>query len=74
VWPPHSEQELAEFCSPRLRRKLPRDTLQGFHAAIGDDVFEVLSLTGALNARNVIGGTAPNQARAQIERHWARLG
>ncbi|MBT9595794.1 MAG: argininosuccinate lyase [Vitreoscilla sp.] len=53
---------------------LPLATLQGFHAAIGDDVFECLSLTGSLNARNVIGGTAPNQARAQIERHRARLG
>jgi argininosuccinate lyase len=52
---------------------LPLATLQGFHAAIGDDVFEVLSLTGSLNARNVIGGTAPQQARAQIERHRGRL-
>jgi argininosuccinate lyase len=52
---------------------LPLATLQGFHAAIGDDVFEVLSLNGSLNARNVIGGTAPQQARAQIERHRARL-
>jgi argininosuccinate lyase len=48
-------------------------TLQSFHAAIGSDVFECLSLSGSLNARNVIGGTAPNQARAQIERHRARL-
>ncbi|HJV68636.1 argininosuccinate lyase [Ideonella sp.] len=53
---------------------LPLATLQGFHASIGEDVFEVLSLTGSLNARNVIGGTAPNQARAQLERHRARLG
>jgi argininosuccinate lyase len=36
-------------------------------------VFEVLSLNGSLNARNVIGGTAPQQVRAQIERHRARL-
>jgi argininosuccinate lyase len=34
----------------------------------------VLSLTGSLNARNVLGGTAPVQVRAQIERHRARLG
>jgi argininosuccinate lyase len=53
---------------------LPLDTLQGFDASIGDDVFEVLSLTGSLNARNVIGGTAPQQVRAQIERHRGRLG
>ncbi|MFO1325714.1 MAG: argininosuccinate lyase [Rubrivivax sp.] len=54
--------------------ELPLATLQSFHPSIGADVFEALSLTGSLNARNVIGGTAPAQARAQIERHRARLG
>jgi argininosuccinate lyase len=53
---------------------LPLATLQGFHPAIGDDVFEVLSLRGSLNARNVLGGTAPAQVRAQVERHRTRLG
>ncbi|MCC9648052.1 argininosuccinate lyase [Rubrivivax sp. JA1029] len=48
--------------------------LQGFNAAVGEDVFEVLTLAGSLNARNVVGGTAPAQVRAQIERHRARLG
>ncbi len=52
---------------------LPLEVLQGFHPAIEADVFEVLSLRGSLNARNVLGGTAPAQARAQIERHRARL-
>ncbi|MGM9486559.1 argininosuccinate lyase [Ideonella sp. YS5] len=54
--------------------ELPLTALQSLHASIGEDVFEVLSLTGSLNARNVIGGTAPQQVRAQIERHRARLG
>jgi argininosuccinate lyase len=36
-------------------------------------VFDVLSLEGSLNARNVLGGTAPAQVRAQVERHRARL-
>jgi argininosuccinate lyase len=54
--------------------ELPLAALQSLHPDIGEDVFEVLSLTGSLNARNVIGGTAPQQARAQIERHRARLG
>jgi argininosuccinate lyase len=36
-------------------------------------VFEVLTLRGSLNARNVLGGTAPAQAQAQIARHQARL-
>ncbi len=52
---------------------LPLARLQGFHAAIESDVFEVLSLRGSLNARNVLGGTAPAQVRAQIARHRARL-
>jgi argininosuccinate lyase len=54
--------------------QLPLATLQGFHPQIGADVFEVLSLRGSMNARSVVGGTAPAQVRAQIERHRARLG
>ena len=53
--------------------ELPLATLQGFNAAITDDVFGVLSLQGSLNARNVLGGTAPVQVRSQIARHRARL-
>jgi len=53
--------------------ELPLATLQGFNDAIADDVFEVLSLRGSLNARNVLGGTAPSQVRAQVARHKARL-
>jgi argininosuccinate lyase len=52
---------------------LPLATLQGFHSAIGEDVFECLSLRGSLNARNVLGGTAPAQVRSQVARHRARL-
>ena len=52
---------------------LPLSTLQGFHASIDKDVFEVLSLRGSLNARNVLGGTAPEQVRTQLARHRARL-
>jgi len=53
---------------------LPLDVLQSFHAAITDDVYQVLSLRGSLNARNVLGGTAPAQVRAQIAKHRVRLG
>ena len=53
--------------------ELPLATLQGFHAAIGDDVYAVLTLRGSMQARRVVGGTAPDQVRAQIERHRARL-
>ena len=53
--------------------ELPLATLQGFHPAIGDDVFAVLTLRGSLDARKVLGGTAPEQVRAQVARHRARL-
>ncbi|MBY0235165.1 MAG: argininosuccinate lyase, partial [Burkholderiaceae bacterium] len=52
---------------------LPLAELQKFDARIGEDVFEVLSLRGSLNARNILGGTAPAQVRAQVARHRARL-
>jgi argininosuccinate lyase len=54
--------------------QLPLATLQGFHPAIGSDVFEVLSLRGSLEARYGVGGTAPTQVLAQVQRHRARLG
>ncbi|MET0333518.1 MAG: argininosuccinate lyase, partial [Rhizobacter sp.] len=54
--------------------ELPLATLQGFNPSITDDVFGVLSLAGSLNARQVLGGTAPVQVRAQIARHRTRLG
>lgn len=53
--------------------ELPLATLQGFHASISADVADVLTLRGSLNARNVLGGTAPVQVRAQIARHRTRL-
>lgn len=54
--------------------QLPLATLQGFHPSIADDVFEVLTLRGSMNARQVLGGTAPEQVRAQVARHRTRLG
>jgi argininosuccinate lyase len=54
--------------------ELPLAVLQQFNPAIGKDVYDVLSLRGSLNARHVLGGTAPAQVRAQIARHRARLG
>jgi argininosuccinate lyase len=48
--------------------------LQEFNPSIEKDVYEVLSLRGSLHARDILGGTAPNQVRMQIARHRARLG
>ena len=52
---------------------LPLETLKGFNPTIEADVYDVLGLRGSLNARNVLGGTAPAQVRAQVARHRARL-
>jgi len=41
--------------------------LQGFHAAIAEDVFQILTLEGSIAARSHIGGTAP--ARVVEEAH-----
>jgi argininosuccinate lyase len=53
---------------------LPLDALRAFHPDIGEDVHEVLTLRGSLNARSVLGGTAPAQVRQQLQRHRTRLG
>ncbi len=53
--------------------ELPLAVLQGFDARIEKDVYDCLSLRGSLHARNTLGGTAPAQVRAQIERHRSRL-
>ena len=53
--------------------ELPLSVLQGFHPAIGDDAREVLTLRGSLAARDLVGGTAPAQVKAQIARHRTRL-
>ena len=47
--------------------------LQGFSATIEEDVFEVLTLEGSVQARNHIGGTAPQQVLAAAKRAKARL-
>jgi argininosuccinate lyase len=54
--------------------ELPLATLQSFHAAIEADVFSCLSLQGSLDARNTIGGTAPERVLQEIALHRQRLG
>ena len=54
--------------------ELPLVTLQAFHAAIEADVFDCLSLQGSLDARNTIGGTAPERVLQEIALHRQRLG
>jgi argininosuccinate lyase len=54
--------------------ELPLAVLQDFNPSIEKDVYELLGLRGSLNARDILGGTAPNQVRAQIAKHRTRLG
>ena len=51
---------------------LPLDVLQSFSKLITEDVYHVLTPEGSLNARNHIGGTAPEQVRAQVVR-WRNI-
>ena len=53
--------------------ELGLDTLKAYSPLIGDDVLEVLTLEGSVDARNHPGGTAPAQVRAAIVRHRQRL-
>ncbi|MBA3772906.1 MAG: argininosuccinate lyase [Ramlibacter sp.] len=53
--------------------ELPLAVLKQFNVAIENDVYNVLSLRGSMNARSTLGGTAPGQVRAQVARHRARL-
>ncbi|AMC36260.1 argininosuccinate lyase [Janthinobacterium sp. B9-8] len=48
--------------------------LQSFSPLIEDDIFEVLTLEGSLNARNHVGGTAPFQVLVQIAKWREKLG
>jgi argininosuccinate lyase len=47
---------------------LPLSALQRFSKKIGKDVFKFLTLEGSVAARNHVGGTAPAQVRAAIQR------
>ncbi|HZY20289.1 MAG TPA: argininosuccinate lyase [Ramlibacter sp.] len=54
--------------------ELPLQTLQDFHASIEQDVFDVLSLRGSVEARKVVGGTATQNVREQVRAKLAALG
>ena len=47
--------------------------LQQFSSEIDADVFEVLTLEGSVQARDHIGGTAPNQVRAAVANRRAAI-
>ncbi len=47
--------------------------LRQFHADIDQDVFDVLTLEGSVAARNLTGGTAPEQVRFQVNAGRQRI-
>ncbi len=49
------------------------EELQVFSGQIKEDVFEVLTLEGSVNARNHLGGTAPQQVSAAADRVLAKI-
>lgn len=49
------------------------EELQQFDSCIEQDVFEVLTLEGSVNARNHFGGTAPAQVREAVKRARSRI-
>jgi argininosuccinate lyase len=54
--------------------ELPLEVLRGFHPSISEDVYGMaLTLQASLNARKVLGGTAPERVREQIAAHRERL-
>ncbi len=50
------------------------EELTRFSDTIGDDVFDVLTLEGSVQARDHLGGTAPAQVRAAVARARKLLG
>ena len=47
--------------------------LQGLCPAIGEDVYECLTLDGSVASRNHLGGTAPTRVRAAVEQARQQL-
>ena len=52
---------------------LPLTDLQTLSPAIGEDVYESLTLEGSINARDHFGGTAPVQVKARIQQAQEKL-
>jgi len=63
------------YCIEKQRNleNLDLATLQSFSPSIEKDVYDFLSLEGSVTARNHIGGTAPQQVRAAVQRLKERL-
>jgi argininosuccinate lyase len=47
--------------------KFTIDELKNFNSLIEEDIFDVISLEGSINARNHLGGTSPKQISIAIK-------
>ncbi len=63
----------AAEASGRDIAELTMAELRGFSSLVGDDVLAVLTPAGSLASRNHVGGTAPAQVKAAVQRARARL-
>ena len=61
------------IANERSLDQLELSQLQQFSSLIEDDVFEVLKLEGSVAARDHLGGTAPDQVRAAVQRARSNL-
>ncbi len=52
---------------------MPLERLRGISESIGDDVYDILSVEGSVNARDHVGGTAPSRVRSAIAEARRRL-
>ena len=57
----------------RALADMPLDELRRVHDAIGEDVYDAVSLDGSLAARDHVGGTAPGRVRAAAAQARARI-
>ena len=53
--------------------ELELSELQQFSPVINEDVFAVMTLEGSVNARNHLGGTAPEQVRAAVAKRRGEI-
>ena len=62
--------ELVAYCLDKGKRleELSLEEFKKFSDKFDSDVLELMSLEGSVNSRNVVGGTATEQVKAEIER------
>ncbi|MEO2083492.1 MAG: argininosuccinate lyase, partial [Desulfurobacteriaceae bacterium] len=62
--------EIVAYCLDKGKEleELSLEELKQFSDAFEEDVLSLMSVEGSINSRNIIGGTATEQVKAEIER------